>query len=102
MIKEPCQTCGFEGPRQYKLHSFRHHLARLCANHNVAYRKALAWLGHGSSQMLDLYYHLHDEDRQRAVEALAESASTGVGEGQEDSTFEGHGPVKNRENATSP
>jgi site-specific recombinase XerD len=41
-VKELCQTCGFEDPRQYKLHSFRHHFASLCANHNVAYRKALA------------------------------------------------------------
>ena len=34
--------------------------ASLCANHRVAHRKALAWLGHSSSEMLDLYYHLHD------------------------------------------
>ena len=32
---------------------------------------ALAWLGHSSSQMLDLYYHLHDEDNQRAMMAFA-------------------------------
>jgi hypothetical protein len=35
--------------------------------------------------MLDLYYHLHDEDSQRAMEALAESAAMGADEGQEDS-----------------
>lgn len=39
--------------------------------HHVAYRKALAWLGHLSSEMLDLYYHLHDEDCQQAMLALA-------------------------------
>ena len=40
--------------------------------------------------MLDLYYHLHDEDSQRAMEALAESAGMGADEGQEDSTSEGN------------
>ena len=58
-------------PDQYKLHSFRHHFASLCANHQVAYRKALAWLGHSSSEMLDLYDHLHDADSQAAMQALA-------------------------------
>ena len=57
-LKELCEQCEFENPRQYKLHSFRHHFASLCANHHIAYRKALAWFGHSSSQMLDLYYHL--------------------------------------------
>jgi len=70
-LKELCAECGFENPQQYKLHTFRHHFASLCANNNVAYRKALTWLGHSSSQMLELYYHLHDEDRQRAIAALA-------------------------------
>ena len=72
-IKQLCEQCEFENPKQYKLHSFRHHFASLCANHNVAYRKALAWLGHSSSEMLDLYYHLHDDDSQKAMQALAES-----------------------------
>jgi len=89
-LKELCGTCGFENPKQYKLHSFRHHFASLCANHNVAYRKALAWLGHSSSQMLDLYYHLHDEDSQRAMEALAESGSTGSRDDKEEAPPEGN------------
>jgi len=61
---------------QYKLHSFRHHFASLCANHQVAYRKALAWLGHSSSEMLDLYYHLRDEDSRQAMMALAGEGKT--------------------------
>jgi len=88
-LKEHCRMCGFENPNRYKLHSFRHHFASLCANHHVAYRKALAWLGHSSSQMLDLYYHLHDEDSQNAMMALAESATAGMSEGDETSPFEG-------------
>ena len=55
----------------------------------MAYRKALAWLGHSSSQMLDLYYRLHDEDSQGAMMALAESADAGSGEDDETSPFEG-------------
>ena len=89
-LKELCETSGFENPRQYKLHSFRHHFASLCANHNVAYRKALAWLGHSSSQMLDLYYHLHDEDSQRAMEALGESAGAAARDDQKDAPSEGN------------
>jgi len=65
-LKELCGTCGFEDPRQYKLHCFRDHFASLCANHHVACRKALPWLGHSSSQMLELY----DEESQKAMMAL--------------------------------
>jgi len=70
-IKRLCADCGFDNPNQYKLHTFRHHFASMCANHGVAHRKALAWLGHSSSDMLDLYYHLHDEDSQNTMQALA-------------------------------
>jgi len=70
-LKRLCGVCKFESASGFKLHSFRHHFASLCANHQVAYRKALAWLGHSSSEMLNLYYHLHDEDSQAAMEALA-------------------------------
>jgi len=89
-LKELCEQCEFENPRQYKLHSFRHHFGSLCANHNVAYRKALAWLGHSSSQMLDLYYHLHDEDSQQAMVALANSSVVDGCFGSQYSTLEGN------------
>ena len=72
-IKILCTECKFENPMQYKLHSFRHHFASMCANHQVAHRKALAWLGHSSSEMLDLYYHLNDEDSHNTMMALAKS-----------------------------
>jgi len=71
-IKIICHEIGFANPESYKLHTFRHHFASLCANHSVAYRKALAWLGHSSSEILDLYYHLHDADSQAAMQSLAE------------------------------
>jgi len=76
-LKQLCEECEFENPHQYKLHSFRHHFASICANNHVAYRKALAWLGHSSSEMLDLYYHLHDEDSQHAMRALASLRAKG-------------------------
>jgi len=41
-------------------------------NHHVAYRKALAWLGHSSSGILDLFYHLHDENSQNAMMELGQ------------------------------
>ena len=87
-LKKLCARCGFEDPQQYKLHSFRHYFASLCANHQVAYRKALAWLGHSSSDMLELYYHLHDDESQRAMQQLAASAETGLSEPQPDSPIE--------------
>ena len=72
-LKVLCAECDFNNPTQYKLHSFRHHFASMCANHGVAYRKALAWLGHSNSEMLDLYYHLHDDDSQKTMMELAKS-----------------------------
>jgi len=88
-VKILCDECEFENADQYKLHSFRHHFASLCANHSVAYRKALAWLGHSSSQMLDLYYHLHDDDSQRAMAELAKSTSFIQNSETKNAPFEG-------------
>ncbi len=68
-LKRLCKQAGLSP--SFKLHSFRHHFASLCANHHVAYRKALAWMGHSSSEVLDLYYHLHDEESESAMKALA-------------------------------
>lgn len=48
-LKVICKEIGLANPETYKLHSFRHHFASMCANHQVAYKKALAWLGHRSS-----------------------------------------------------
>jgi hypothetical protein len=40
-LKELCDQCKCENPRQYNLHSFRHHFASLCANHHVAIARPL-------------------------------------------------------------
>jgi len=42
----------------------------------IAARKALAWLGHSNSDMLDLYYHLHDDDSMQTMMELAKSSSS--------------------------
>jgi hypothetical protein len=51
--------------------------------------------------MLDLYYHLHDEDSQQAMVALANSSVVDGCFGSQYSTLEGNGAVKNRENVAS-
>lgn len=73
-LKQLCKAAGL--PTHFKLHSFRHFFGSLCANHNVAYRKALTWLGHSSSDILELYYHLHDEESEAAMRALADAVPT--------------------------
>jgi hypothetical protein len=89
-VKELSQQCGFPNSRQYKLHSFRHHFASLCANHHIAYQKALSWLGHSSSQMLDLYYHLHDDESQEAMMELAQVSDSSENQVGENSPFKGN------------
>jgi site-specific recombinase XerD len=74
-VKDLCGELGFVNAEKFKLHSFRHHFASLCANHHVAHRKALSWLGHSSSDILELYYHLTDDESQSAMRALAGSAA---------------------------
>jgi hypothetical protein len=67
-------------------------------------RKALAWLGHSSSDMLELYHHLHDDDSQRAMQQLAASAEQGLGGPQPESPIEGNlraTGVSNRETRRS-
>lgn len=58
-------------PKGLKIHSMRHHFASMCANSRIPYRLAMQWLGHSSSQILDLYYHLHDEESEAAMKVLA-------------------------------
>lgn len=69
-LKAACEQCGLS--RRFKLHSFRHYFASLCANHRIAHRKALAWLGHSSSDILEHYYHLSDDESESAMRELAQ------------------------------
>ncbi len=69
-VKRLCRELGYD-PR-LKVHSTRHFFASMCANNLVSYRMALAWLGHSSSDMLALYYHLSDADSAAAMRAISE------------------------------
>ena len=66
---------GFYNAEKFKRHLFRRYFASLCANLYVAHRKALTWLGHNSPDILELYYHLTNDESQAAMSALAGSAA---------------------------
>lgn len=72
-LKRLCVELGYG--EHYKTHSLRHYFASLCANSSISYRLALAWMGHSSSKILDLYYHLHDAESQAAMKRLADESS---------------------------
>jgi integrase len=69
-LKRLCKRCGFANPKQYKLHTFRHTFASMCARNNVSYKYALEWMGHRSSDILDLYYTMFDADAHAAMTTL--------------------------------
>ena len=69
-VKELCRRCGFENPEQFKVHTFRHAFCPGLARRGVPDRVAMAFLGHRSSEILDLYYTLYDSDARQAMGAL--------------------------------
>ena len=68
-LKNGARRSGFIG--NIKVHSMRHHFASMCANSRIPYRMALAWMGHSSSTILNVYCHLHDEESENAMRMLA-------------------------------
>jgi len=69
-LKRLCVACKFTKPDQYKIHTFRHFFASMLARDNVSYKYALAFMGHRSSDILDLYYKMYDKDAERAILAI--------------------------------
>ncbi len=69
-FKRLCKRLGFADWKKAKLHTFRHFFASVCARNNVSYKFALRWMGHGSSDVLDLYFHMHDREAQHAINSL--------------------------------
>ncbi len=69
-VKKLCKELGYD-PR-LKVHSFRHHFASMVANSQTPYRLALEWMGHSSSHILDMYYHLSDAESETAMLTLAD------------------------------
>ncbi|MHB1037946.1 MAG: tyrosine-type recombinase/integrase, partial [Pirellulales bacterium] len=62
---------GETGFAQGCLHSFRHYFCSTCANSGTPERAVMRWLGHQHSEMVQLYYHLHDEEAQRQMQKLS-------------------------------
>ena len=69
-LKRLCRRCEFVNPDQYKLHTFRHAFASMCARNNISYKYALEWMGHKSSDILDLYYTMYDETAEAAMATI--------------------------------
>jgi integrase len=63
----PPQGAGF---RDGRLHSFRHAFCSACANGGVPEPAVRAWLGHADSEMIRVYYHLHNDEAQRQMDRL--------------------------------
>ena len=72
-LKRLCKRCKFEKPEQYKLHTFRHAFASMCARNNISQRYALEWMGHGSSEILNLYYTMYDDVAHQAMRSISYS-----------------------------
>ena len=70
-LKRTCKVCEFANPKRYKLHTFRHAFASMCARQNTSYKYALAWMGHKSSDILDLYYKMFDEVADQAMAKIS-------------------------------
>jgi integrase len=77
---------GEKGFRDGRLHSFRHAFCSNCANNGVPERMVMLWLGHGDSEMIRRYYHLHDEEARRRMNQLDFLGGAG---GRSDSDGEG-------------
>jgi integrase len=69
-LKRLCRRCAFVNPKQYKLHTFRHAFASMCARNNISYKYALEWMGHTSSEILDLYYKMYDATAEAAIKTI--------------------------------
>lgn len=69
-LKRLCRICEFPDADQYKLHTFRHAFASMCARQSISYRYALSWMGHSSSAILDLYVTTFDETAINAIASL--------------------------------
>lgn len=61
---------GERGFADGRVHSFRHYFCSMCANSSVPERMVMDWLGHADSEMVRLYYHLHDEESRRRMNQI--------------------------------
>lgn len=59
-----------QGFKDGRIHSFRHYFCSMCSNNLVPERIVMKWLGHTNSDMINYYYHLHDEEAKRQMNSL--------------------------------
>ncbi|HLL89627.1 MAG TPA: site-specific integrase [Tepidisphaeraceae bacterium] len=78
-LKRLCKEVGFPDWKRYKLHTFRHGFASMCARLNLPQKYILDWMGHSESEILDMYITLHDETAQRAINQISYSAAGSEG-----------------------
>jgi site-specific recombinase XerD len=69
-LKDLCRELNFPNPKQYKIHTFRHAFASMCARSNLSYKYALQFMGHKSSDILDLYYTMYDATAEAAINTI--------------------------------
>jgi len=81
-LKRLCKECGFEKPKQYKLHTFRHFFASYCSQQNLSYKYILEWMGHSSSGILDIYFTMNDRQAQWAMNSMSFDAENRTVSGQ--------------------
>ena len=55
----------------------------MCARNNVSYKYALVWMGHSSSDILDLYYMMFDQTAELAMKTIQYPADTNNGKHHE-------------------
>jgi integrase len=60
-----------------RLHSFRHFFVSECVQEGIPERTTMRWVGHRDSEMVNHYYHLHDDESRRQMARLG---GFGVGE----------------------
>jgi integrase len=75
-VKELCKECGFPNAEQYKLHTFRHAFASMCARSQVSSKYALRWMGHQNSEILDMYTTIYDDVAATAISTINYGGST--------------------------
>jgi site-specific recombinase XerD len=78
-LKNLCRQCGFQNPKQYKLHTFRHFFASYCAQQNLSYKYVLEWMGHSSSAILDMYFTMNDRHALAAMNSMSFEAEKSKG-----------------------
>tara|TARA_E500000318_G_scaffold14854_3_gene14790 strand:+ start:70411 stop:71649 length:1239 start_codon:yes stop_codon:yes gene_type:complete len=70
-VKDLARTLEYGS--SFRTHSLRHHYVSMCASAGVPQRLVLSWVGHHSSELISIYFTLHDEESDRAVHKLADS-----------------------------